>query len=285
MYANVTLTVKQSKLAGQKYTLNENGICLIGRSRECDVQVPSDLEFLDVSRRHCLIAVYGHEVRIRDMHSRNGTFVNGRRLNRLLGGNTAPEDSALTAELKDGDELALGAHGGLVFKVHVESIEPELAAEEPAVVRLRPQKKTDNIGIGLGTSPCRRSGKAMSILTSQPSDCCSTPADALRTSCVCAAIRILVRGQVQGVGFRPFIFRFLTVPTRRPGSQCSRRGRCRIGRHTGGPQPVSGVAHLEGSFRGGDQRDRDRGYGAVRACFVYHRAQRPICAAPGSGAS
>lgn len=116
MHPYVTLTVKQGKLAGKTYVLDDNRTWLIGRSAECDVHVPGDLEFLDISRRHCLVAVNGTEVHIRDVGSRNGTFVNGLRINSPAACTDSPENAL---QLKNGDEVALGSARGLMFNVQV----------------------------------------------------------------------------------------------------------------------------------------------------------------------
>lgn len=50
-----------------------------------------------ISREHALLARHGSHVLIRDLHSTNGTFLNGMRL--------SPRSSYI---LKDGDELVLG---------------------------------------------------------------------------------------------------------------------------------------------------------------------------------
>lgn len=46
---------------------------LIGRAEECHIRANSDA----ISRRHCAITLENDDVRIRDLGSRNGTFVNG----------------------------------------------------------------------------------------------------------------------------------------------------------------------------------------------------------------
>jgi CheY-like chemotaxis protein len=46
---------------------------LLGRSDACDHMLPDPL----VSRKHCLLFLEGEEVRVRDLGSRNGTFLNG----------------------------------------------------------------------------------------------------------------------------------------------------------------------------------------------------------------
>jgi predicted component of type VI protein secretion system len=48
----------------------------IGRSEECHLRANSDA----ISRRHCAITVQDDIVRIRDLGSRNGTYVNGTRI-------------------------------------------------------------------------------------------------------------------------------------------------------------------------------------------------------------
>jgi pSer/pThr/pTyr-binding forkhead associated (FHA) protein len=50
--------------------------CLIGRSSECDLRPKSDA----ISRRHCAIVVKDGTVLVREFGSKNGTFVNGRRV-------------------------------------------------------------------------------------------------------------------------------------------------------------------------------------------------------------
>jgi pSer/pThr/pTyr-binding forkhead associated (FHA) protein len=67
---------------------------LIGRADDCDVQLTGKL----ISRHHCAIAVdiAARSVRVRDMESRNGTFVNGER---VLG----------TCALLDRDTLTVGS--------------------------------------------------------------------------------------------------------------------------------------------------------------------------------
>jgi pSer/pThr/pTyr-binding forkhead associated (FHA) protein len=64
--------------------------CLLGRSSSCDRQVYHPM----VSRKHCEIVSADEEVKIQDLHSSNGTYVNGRRVKE-------------TAVLRDGDEINL----------------------------------------------------------------------------------------------------------------------------------------------------------------------------------
>jgi pSer/pThr/pTyr-binding forkhead associated (FHA) protein len=64
---------------------------LIGRSRECDVQV----EYANVSRRHAELRQEGASYWIVDLDSTNGIEVNGRKLKR--------------SKLEDGDRVTMGS--------------------------------------------------------------------------------------------------------------------------------------------------------------------------------
>ena len=56
----------------------DRGAVMIGRHPECDVLLDS----LRVSRRHCVLSADGEAVVVRDLGSTNGTWVNGRRVQR-----------------------------------------------------------------------------------------------------------------------------------------------------------------------------------------------------------
>ena len=50
--------------------------CLIGRGEDCHLRPQSDA----ISRHHCAIITSENEVVVRDLNSRNGTFVNDERV-------------------------------------------------------------------------------------------------------------------------------------------------------------------------------------------------------------
>ncbi|NUP08748.1 MAG: FHA domain-containing protein [Polyangiaceae bacterium] len=58
------------------FSLPKQGTVLIGRGLEAEVFVASD----DASRRHAQLQVEGLDVTLTDLGSRNGTFVNGERI-------------------------------------------------------------------------------------------------------------------------------------------------------------------------------------------------------------
>lgn len=82
--------------------LGEKLVYVIGRTKECDVCIDSSLE---VSRKHAEIKKSGDETyQIRDLGSKNGTYVNGTK----IGDNYYP--------LKNDDKVRLGLHIFFVFK-------------------------------------------------------------------------------------------------------------------------------------------------------------------------
>jgi predicted component of type VI protein secretion system len=76
-------------------------VTLIGRRQECDLCVPLSV----VSRKHCEICVEQNKLMIRDLHSKNGTFVNDQQI----------ED----ARLNPGDRISFGP---VTFVVQIDGI-------------------------------------------------------------------------------------------------------------------------------------------------------------------
>jgi eukaryotic-like serine/threonine-protein kinase len=109
--STVTLAVTQGTLIGKEYVFEGLSRCMIGRANDCDIQLPNDCFYADVSRHHCLLEIAPPAVRVHDLESRNGTFVNGVRIKRpsdtQLDGLDDPSHP-LGEELKDGDEVQLG---------------------------------------------------------------------------------------------------------------------------------------------------------------------------------
>jgi serine/threonine-protein kinase len=111
MPAKVTLTVLQGQLAGQQFAFAERTACILGRADDCHPRFPMDQEHRTISRHHCRLDVNPPAVRVRDLGSRNGTFVNGEKIGQRPKEQSAEDGGALEfpeCELKDGAEIRLG---------------------------------------------------------------------------------------------------------------------------------------------------------------------------------
>ncbi len=91
-------------IKGKRFTIGERGL-LLGRSPGCEVQ----LDDQGVSREHARVILHNDAVWVQDAGSRNGCFVNGRRLVRHK-------------QLAPGDELKLGEH---TFTVELVDLFPD----------------------------------------------------------------------------------------------------------------------------------------------------------------
>jgi hypothetical protein len=94
----VKLMVLEGKHKDREIPLPET-IFLIGRDRQCHIRPHCQL----VSQLHCAIAAWGGKVRVRDLKSRNGTFLNGQPIRGEV-------------VVKDGDKLQVGT---LVFAFEI----------------------------------------------------------------------------------------------------------------------------------------------------------------------
>lgn len=69
------LIIHSGKHQGKKLLLPQADI-VIGRDEVCQIRLGSS----DVSRRHCVLRPSGEGFLVRDLNSRNGTLINGRRI-------------------------------------------------------------------------------------------------------------------------------------------------------------------------------------------------------------
>lgn len=113
MQLQVALKVIEGKQSGTLIPLNRQKF-LIGREEDCQLRPNSDL----VSRHHCVIAVDDFTVRIRDLGSTNGTFVNNQRITTQV-------------VLKQGDLIRIGK---LAFEVQIKAAAPAKPAPKPIKV-------------------------------------------------------------------------------------------------------------------------------------------------------
>ncbi|MGE5194948.1 MAG: FHA domain-containing protein [Deltaproteobacteria bacterium] len=103
----VELKVLEGRQQGKTIPLNVRQF-LIGREQDCHLRPNSDL----VSRHHCVFTVDDFTVRLRDLGSTNGTYVNGERIQGQV-------------VLKPGDQVSVGK---LSFEVVVRTEAPVAAA-------------------------------------------------------------------------------------------------------------------------------------------------------------
>jgi predicted component of type VI protein secretion system len=141
---NVKLVVLNAEHHNREIPLPRK-IFLIGRDAKCNLRPRSPL----VSRRHCAIAVWAGRVKVRDLKSANGTFVNDER---IVG----------EVKVKHGDRLQVG---NLVFSFsfpeEMQELQ-EMSPEVPEVVQAalpddplewlmgpRPEKNGPDSGVSL----------------------------------------------------------------------------------------------------------------------------------------
>lgn len=59
-------------LGGKQFLIHANHPMVVGRDNQCDIVIPGS----HLSRRHCEIQIEGEQLRIRDLGSANGTYLN-----------------------------------------------------------------------------------------------------------------------------------------------------------------------------------------------------------------
>jgi len=105
---NVNLVLFKKNGSTKAFVL-PNTVTIVGRQQHCDLCIPLSV----VSRKHCEIDVDGEVLRVRDLGSRNGVLVNGKKVTEAV--------------LKAGDKLQIGP---VCFGVQIEGEPAEFAAEK-----------------------------------------------------------------------------------------------------------------------------------------------------------
>jgi eukaryotic-like serine/threonine-protein kinase len=116
MPAKIVLTITQGELSGTQYVYEDREVCTIGRHKDCNVRLPSDAAHAQVSRYHCLLDINPPAIRVRDLGSGNGTYVNGQRVGSQQKSTNQGADG-LERDLVDGDLLQVGY---TAFQVKIE---------------------------------------------------------------------------------------------------------------------------------------------------------------------
>lgn len=116
MDANLVLFKKDDS---QKAFSLPSNLTVIGRRHDCDLCIP----LMVVSRRHCQISQNNETVKIRDLDSGSGTFVNGKRIS--------------DATLQAGDYITIGP---LTFLLQIDGEPKEIKPPQPAKPKSAPKK-------------------------------------------------------------------------------------------------------------------------------------------------
>jgi len=144
---NVSLVLLKKDGSTKAFTLPST-VTSIGRRQDCDFCVPLSM----VSRKHCEISLARDQVNIRDLASRNGTFLNGQRI----------EES----RAKAGDILQVGP---VSFVIQVDGIPKEFDRYREQAIQQADQAATSN---GAETLSNQRppNSETTEILDSLPDD-------------------------------------------------------------------------------------------------------------------
>jgi pSer/pThr/pTyr-binding forkhead associated (FHA) protein len=85
-------------------------VTVIGRREDCDFRIPLG----DISRKHCRLVKENGSLRVQDLGSSNGTFVNGKRVQEY--------------EISPGDSIQIG---GVAFVVQIDGVPAEEEIAQP----------------------------------------------------------------------------------------------------------------------------------------------------------
>ena len=92
-------------------------VTVLGRGHDCELRIPLKV----VSRKHCQLSPNQQSLKIQDLDSRGGTFVNGKRVN--------------VAPLKAGDYIQIGP---LTFQVQIDGEPKEATSPKPSPAAKKP---------------------------------------------------------------------------------------------------------------------------------------------------
>ena len=120
MDANLVLLAKDGN---KKVFPLPSSVTVIGRRKNCDLRIALE----SVSRRHCQFNIVDKTLKLRDLGSRNGTFLNGKRIEEQV--------------LKPGDSIKIGP---IVFAMQING-QPEnfMTPPEDAPAKASPPEGTD----------------------------------------------------------------------------------------------------------------------------------------------
>jgi pSer/pThr/pTyr-binding forkhead associated (FHA) protein len=95
-----------------------NKATILGRRPECDLCIPLQV----VSRRHCQLSQEDSTLKVRDLSSSNGTFLNGQKVSDEI-------------QVKPGDNLQVGP---LTFTIQIDGMPAQISAPDSAMIQPTP---------------------------------------------------------------------------------------------------------------------------------------------------
>lgn len=123
MQSTITLTITTGKLSGKQYIFDTRTTCLIGRNDDCGLSIPDEVD-KKVSRYHCLLDMNPPNIKIKDLGSLNGTYINNKKIGGRQSHHTPEEAQKLNFpeyDLQDGDNIIIG---DTVFQVNIKITQP-----------------------------------------------------------------------------------------------------------------------------------------------------------------
>jgi len=110
MISGLTLQVVRGLDVGTEHRLPIPAACVIGRDADCNWRLEQGLFTETLSRHHCRIEVGPDGAFVRDLSSRNGTFVNDTNIGQRVRGQPVAVDPEPGPRygLADGDRLRIG---------------------------------------------------------------------------------------------------------------------------------------------------------------------------------
>jgi eukaryotic-like serine/threonine-protein kinase len=110
MTSEITLTIVEGWNKGKCFHVATRRRLIVGRDPDCDIVLTGE-DGGGVSRQHCLLVCEPPSASVRDLGSRNGTYVNGE----CIGIRSREERPAINElddfanlDLHDGDEIHIG---------------------------------------------------------------------------------------------------------------------------------------------------------------------------------
>ena len=101
-----------------------NKATILGRRPDCELYIPLQV----VSRRHCQLSQEDQSLKIRDLRSSNGTFLNGRKI-------------IDETEAKPGDHLPIGP---LTFTIQIDGLPAEMSMPDSGMAQPSPDLSEAN---------------------------------------------------------------------------------------------------------------------------------------------